>query len=81
MFGVSQPGVYHSNRYSAAEACEHCQGVIRHESWCIMQNPRVLYAYQAILDPTQLTLQDRLILHALGVAWNACAGACKAMTQ
>ncbi|HEX6881121.1 MAG TPA: hypothetical protein VF135_12200 [Terriglobales bacterium] len=60
---------YHSNRYSASSACEHCKGVVRHEPWCFARNPRTFYAYQAVLDAVKLTEQDRLILHALGVAW------------
>jgi hypothetical protein len=59
----------HSNKYSADLACGHCDGVIRHEPWCITQNASVRYAYQVITDPTYLSLADHLILHALGVAW------------
>jgi hypothetical protein len=59
----------HSNRYSAASACAHCQGVIRHEPWCITQNTRVQYAYSVVNDPAHLRVEDRLILHALGAAW------------
>jgi hypothetical protein len=61
----------HSNRYSAASACLHCEGVIRHESWCLEQNANVHYAYQAVSEPDWLSLGDQLILHALGVAWTA----------
>ncbi|MGC2111755.1 MAG: hypothetical protein WA655_19720 [Candidatus Korobacteraceae bacterium] len=69
----------HSNRYSADSACEHCEGVVRHEPWCITRSADVLYAYEAVLDASKLTVGDRLILHALGVSWadNACKGACK----
>ncbi len=69
----------HSNKYSADAACEHCQGVVRHEPWCITRSETVLYAYQAVLDPDKLSEGDRLILHALGVNWtrNSCDGACK----
>jgi len=59
----------HANRYSADSACGHCEGVIRHESWCITQSVSVQYAYQVISDPDGLSLGDDLILHALGVAW------------
>jgi hypothetical protein len=59
----------HSNQYSADSACAHCEGVIRHESWCPAQNANVLYAYQAVSEPHLLSLGDQLILHALGVAW------------
>ena len=61
----------HSNRYSADSACLHCEGVIRHESWCPVENAGVLYAYRAASEPDLLSLGDQLILHALGVAWTA----------
>lgn len=70
----------HSNKYNAAAACEHCGGVVRHEPWCITRSATVLYAYEAVLDGERLTVQDQLILHALGVSWTgkardcACAG-------
>ncbi len=69
----------HSNKYSAEAACEHCEGVVRHEPWCITQSSVVLYAYEAVLDADKLTEGDRLILHALGVTWTGkvCSGACK----
>jgi hypothetical protein len=60
-----------SNQYSAAVACEYCQASPGHEPWCITQNLRVLEAWQPVLDPCKLSFQDRLILHALGVAWTA----------
>ncbi len=79
---VTQPKAvwHHSNKYSADTACEHCEGVVRHEPWCITRSPEVLYAYGAVLDAEKLTEGDRLSLHALGVAWvnNECTGACKA---
>ena len=43
-------------------------GVVRHENWCITRNEAVSYAYEAVLDAEKLSLGDRLILHALGVA-------------
>lgn len=61
---------YHSNRYDAQSSCEHCQGIIRHERWCITRNVLVQYAYAVVLDANRLTLTDRLILHALGVTWD-----------
>lgn len=63
------PTWFHSNRYSAQVACEHCSGSVRHESWCITLNPEVSYAYQIVVDPTALSGGDALILNALGVAW------------
>jgi hypothetical protein len=59
----------HSNQYSADSACGHCDGVIRHEAWCVTQNAGVQYAYQVVSDPGFLSTRDHLILHALGVAW------------
>jgi hypothetical protein len=65
----SQIPLSHSNQYSADSACGHCDGVIRHESWCLTQNATVQYAYQAVSDPDRLSSGDHLILHALGAAW------------
>jgi hypothetical protein len=67
----NQLALHHSNRYSADSACVCCEGVIRHESWCATQNAIVHYAFQAVLDPKQLSLGDELILHGLGVVWTA----------
>ena len=65
-----QPVWRYDNQYSADLACKHCKGVIRHEPWCLTQNADVRYAFQVAFYPNHLTLQDHLILHALGVAWN-----------
>ena len=62
---------FDSNHYSAGVACEYCQASPGHEPWCITQNVRVLEAWQPVLDPSRLSFQDHLILHALGVAWTA----------
>lgn len=61
----------HSNQYSADSTCGHCDGVIRHEPWCITQNASVQYVYQAVSGTGELDPGDHLILHALGVAWTA----------
>jgi hypothetical protein len=61
----------HSSQYSAHSACSHCDGVIRHEPWCVTLNASVEYAYQAISDPDRLSPGDHLILHALGASWAA----------
>ena len=75
---VNSPSVFHSNKYCEAAACIHCSGVVRHESWCITGTFRVRYAYEVVLHPEELTVEDRLILHALGATWerNSCAGSC-----
>ena len=67
----NQSSLHHCNRYSAASACAHCEGIISHESWCVTQNANVHYAHQAALFPNQLCLEDRIIQHAWGVAWRA----------
>jgi hypothetical protein len=60
---------HHENQYTADSACSHCSGVVSHEPWCSTKNLNVRYAFQAVLYPDCLTIQDGLILHALGVAW------------
>jgi hypothetical protein len=65
----SQLPLSYSNQYSAESACSHCDGVIRHEPWCMTQNASVQYAYQAVSDSRNLSPGDHLILHALGTAW------------
>lgn len=78
MGAIATTTLHHSNRYSADSACEHCDGIVRHEPWCITLSPAILYAYEAVLDARKLTLGDQLILHALGVAWtdSPCRGTC-----
>lgn len=70
---------FHSNRYHAAAECEHCHGIVRHESWCITMDATVAYAYEIVADPAKLTMGDALILHSLGVIWgeNVCRGGCR----
>ncbi len=72
--------VFHSNHYTAQSACEHCQGIIRHERWCITVDRTVYYAYEIITDANKLTVGDAIILHSLGVLWanNKCEGKCNA---
>jgi hypothetical protein len=69
---------YHTNRYTAQSACQHCGGIVRHERWCMTLAPNVQYAFGAVLEPEKLSLWDRLILHALGVSWGpiACPAPC-----
>ena len=68
---------YHTNRYNAEAACEHCKGIVRHEPWCITVDTTVAYAFEIVNDPTKLTLGDALILHSLGVKWDKNQCACK----
>ena len=70
---------YHSNRYTAQSACEHCKGIVRHHPWCITVNPAVYYANEIILNPDKLTTADAIMLHSLGVTWSTtrCEGSCK----
>ncbi len=69
MSAVEFPRWYHANRYTAESACKSCGGVVRHAYWCPMCNAAVSYAYAIVEDPERVSLEDRLILHALGVAW------------
>ena len=66
-----QPLSYDVNQHSTDLTCTHCRRVIGHEQWCSAQNSNVQYAFQAVLYADCLSLHDRLILHALGVAWEA----------
>jgi hypothetical protein len=71
MFANSAASWYNSNHPQAPSICEHCGGIVRHQKWCITCDPFVQYAYAIVLDSGKLSLTDRLILHALGVAWIA----------
>jgi hypothetical protein len=72
------PALYHSNRFHAQAACTHCEGIIRHESWCITLDRAVYYAYEIVVDPGKITAADSLILHSLGVTWHD--GPCRCNT-
>ncbi len=77
MFANPAASWYHTNRYSADAVCEHCDGLVRHEKWCITCDPQVQYAYAVVADPEKLNLRDQLILHALGVSWGKdCCQSC-----
>lgn len=69
MFANPAASWYQSNRYNAESTCLHCEGVLRHEKWCITRDALVRYAFAAVLDAGKLTLRDQLVLHALGVSW------------
>ena len=60
---------YYSSRYSTEVACPHCKGVVRHERWCVTRNQNTRYAFDAVEDASNLSEEDKLMLHALGVAW------------
>jgi hypothetical protein len=79
MFENRSTAIFHSNRYTAQSACEHCAGIIRHERWCVTVDQTVYYVYKIVTDHTKLTIGDSLILHALGVLWgpNHCQAKCK----
>lgn len=68
------PVTYHSNRYHAQSACQQCEGILRHESWCLTVNPVVNYAYQIVVHPEKVTMEDSIILHSLGVLWSHLKG-------
>jgi hypothetical protein len=60
----------HSDQYNAQSACQHCEGIICHERWCLTLNPVVHYACEIVLYPDKLILEDAIILHSLGVTWS-----------
>jgi hypothetical protein len=66
----NKPVWYHSNQYNAQSACQHCEGIVGHERWCLTLNPVVHYACDVVLYPDKLTTGDAIILHSLGVAWS-----------
>jgi len=67
-----QYSLHPNNQHRDPEsACTHCEGIVRHELWCATQSAIVQYAMTAFLDPDQLSIEDELILHGLGVTWKA----------
>lgn len=69
MSAVTPPKWYHANQYTAESACPDCGGVVRHAYWCPACNPAVAYAFEIVRNTSRVSLEDRLILHALGVSW------------
>jgi hypothetical protein len=65
-----------SNQFNASSACEHCQGIVRDEPFCITLNTRVLYAYEIILDGCKLTPGDQILAarHERGLGRQAVRG-------
>jgi len=61
---------YHGNRYNAQSACQHCEGVVHHEPWCLTINPVVHYACEIVAYPDKLTTGDAIVLDSLGVLWS-----------
>ena len=59
----------HERKLVATKRCRHCECRTDHQPWCITQNPDVRYAFMITVYPNLLTIQDSLILHALGVTW------------
>jgi hypothetical protein len=54
------------------QACEHCEGIIRHERWCQTLNPVVGYACKIVVSADELAIGNAIILHSLGVLWDHC---------
>jgi glycerol-3-phosphate cytidylyltransferase-like family protein len=68
----NKAALYHTKRYNAQVACEHCEGIIRQEGWCQTLNPVVCYAYKIVVSGDELAIGDAIILHSLGVLWDHC---------
>ena len=62
-----------SNKYDAADCCTICNGVVRHEPWCVMVNKEMEYVFLLTVNPTIITEGDTIELHSLGVLWHSCA--------
>lgn len=58
-----------SDQTAEGLSCARCGGLVLCESWCESVNACTRYAYDAVLHPLNLSLGDRIILHALGVRW------------
>ena len=69
MFLNPAAGWYGGSQTHGHPECEHCGRSVRHEKRCVTCSSMVQYAYRVVTDPGKLSLRDRLILHALGVAW------------
>jgi hypothetical protein len=63
-----------SNKYDVAACCTICEGVVRHEPWCVIINKDVEYAFLLAVDPAIITEGDQIGLHSLGVRWHPYAG-------
>ena len=61
--------IHSQSRSNLTSPCEYCLGAVDHESWCVIRDPKVQYAYAIVNDPCALTYRDSLILHSLGVTW------------
>ena len=60
-----------SNKYDVACRCSICNGVVRHEPWCVMVNKEMEYAFLFAVNPTIITQGDTIELHSLGVLWHS----------
>ena len=63
------PKQWYQNNGPVSACCGHCNGVLRHETWCITRNANTAYAFRAVMDSDNLSQEDKFLLHALGVCW------------
>jgi hypothetical protein len=54
----NEAAFYHSNGYNAQAACEHREGIIRHERWCRTLDPVVGYACKIVVSADELAIGD-----------------------
>jgi flavorubredoxin len=47
---------FHSNRYCAQAACEHCGSALHQEPWCMTLKTEISYVYKIVMDPSALTV-------------------------
>ena len=63
--------ILHPKRPNSNSPCKFCHSIFDHARWCATQNSSVLYAYQIVSESACLTEGDTLVLHSLGVKWEA----------
>jgi hypothetical protein len=70
MMNTAQTSIWHhENQYNSQSSCPYCEGILRHELWCITMNALVQYAYGLAAGIRGLSAADALRLHAMGVCW------------
>ena len=68
----NEAALNHSNGYNVQAACEHCEGIVRHERWCQIFNPVVCYACKIVVSADELAIGDAIILRSLDVLRDHC---------
>jgi hypothetical protein len=64
---------YHADvaQYFLGRTCPHCEQLDGCAPWCILRNQLVQYARIAVLDGREISTEDEIMLHGLGVLWGS----------